>query len=1357
MKTPSNVEAAGVARLPPELAARLQTMIRRVRRIIWLRGLLATGAVLLGCALAIMAVDAAVLIFSPAIRWGLSGLGLVFTLATAWTVLVRPLSRRLTLTRMARVLETRHPELQERISSAIELLSMGGDAASRGSEQLIALLAQDAQADMRAVQPRREFSGRSVKPVLTAAVVVAAVFGLLFAAWPRQTVLLFKRAVAPYEDFATLQGEGLAVEPGDVVRLQGEELFIRLRVRGGGAGRAEVRCRPAAGPETVERMRRVSVADAPEGVFELTFPSVTEPFRYRVRYGAGLSRYYEVNVLPPPSATRLAVTCRYPAYTRQAERVLAEGSRDIAGVAGTRVVIDADFNRRADAEVLIGERRFPATAKPTPGATWNLVLSTNMADRWSLALRDEYGFTGRVEQASLKVIPDRAPAVITLSPHADRLTLPPYGQVPLAFQVSEDFGVSRAELVIRPDSGPDRLQPFTLQADGKETWSGTHELDLARMQLGGLRQFKVWLRVLDTVPPELGGPQRGESRPVTISLDASAKRIEDQLREEQKKTLQEMLKAAADRLGQSASQVGGVKGMVSEEPLKPAVVQALTVAQERAATAEDLVKRAADLCDKSYFRTLTQRLRDTASEAVEPARARTSEILFSEAARRADRAGEAAKALSDAATRVLELIAAIDALDRKLAELSKTAELAQREKALADEARERKMTQAELEAWKKEQEKIARELAAQNADSNAVQQAREKMAEAQAAMNQEKPTAKDDQEQKAARAAEKAAEKAADAAEKAKDAAEHAEDFARDRKAAEATEQAAKMAEDAAKQAEKAAVDAKDAAQKQRAEEKAEDARDRRNAAQKAQDAAQDAQKAATQAEQAAQKAEAAAQQQEQGQAQEAGKKAEDSKKDAKEANDQADKARQNAQQAAEQAKREDAAKAEQGANLAKEAADMADRAADLAREADDQTQKAEHLPNEQRQAQTQQAADKAHQAAEMAKQAADKAREAGQKAAEEMAAAQQAEQAAAREAGTPEQIQAAAKRAGQEAKQAAKMAQEAANAAKQATEQAAQTRDPAMQEAAKQGEEAAQMAEQAAQLAEQAEQRIEKTEGKNLPHEKEAAENKRATDEANAAAQLAREAAQKARDAAKTAAQEMAQDAQEAKQGAQEAAQEANEAAQQAAEAAQTARQAGSEQAQQAAELGKKAGEMAKEAGEMVKDAMQNAEKGTEQGDRQGMEKAEQAAAKAEQASEMAKKASSQAKSAEKSSENARDAAQHAQEASQQMSDMAEQQAAKEGQNMKPPEQWRTAAARASEEQKNRQDTKNLGERGFMPVFLKNLGLPESEWARFKGKTESEAMDEMLKAVSPEYRELVRRYFVELSREGGKAVEGLK
>jgi hypothetical protein len=63
---------------------------------------------------------------------------------------------------MARVLETRHPGMQERISSAIELAGLGGADAERASAELIRLLTQDAASDWPACGPSRSsLFGRS--------------------------------------------------------------------------------------------------------------------------------------------------------------------------------------------------------------------------------------------------------------------------------------------------------------------------------------------------------------------------------------------------------------------------------------------------------------------------------------------------------------------------------------------------------------------------------------------------------------------------------------------------------------------------------------------------------------------------------------------------------------------------------------------------------------------------------------------------------------------------------------------------------------------------------------------------------------------------------------------------------------------------------------------------------------------------------------------------------------------------------------------------------------------------------------------------------------------------------------------
>ena len=1343
--------------LPPELAQRLEVMVLRVRRIIWLRGSLATGAVLFGSSLALMAVDAAMPFESRSVRCSLAGAAFAAVLTTAWFSLVRPLARRLSLMRMARVLETRHPELQERISSAIELLSMGGGAAAHGSSQLLSLLAKDAQSDIRGVVPQREFTGRSVKPALTAAGAILLVFGLLFAAWPRQTALLLTRAVAPYANIASLQGADLDVAPGDAVVLRGSPLTLRLRVRNtSGTERAAVHCTFANGQETVERMSPAAGSAADLQMYALTFPCVAESFRYRIRLGSGLTRDYQVTALDPPTVMRLDITCTPPPYTKQPARQQPAGVHDLTGIAGTHVHIAAALNRPADATLILGPRRLPAGAHPASDASWTLTLSTNMASHWEMALRDEQGFTGQVDQASIKIIPDRVPVIELRSPQTDAISLPPYGEVTFAYGVSEDFGLVQSELVVRDNThaGSVHVQPFALQEEGPELWSGSQVLDLARMNLEGVRQFEVGLRVADTLPPELGGPQRAESRVVKITLDINATRMEDQLRAEQKKTLSELLRAAAERLTQASDKIGGVRDRTSEEPLRPIVAQTLAGAKEKASTAEDLVKKAAELCAKSYFSSLAPRIGTTAVTAIEPARTAAEEILGVSARQRPEKASAAMAMLRDAATKVLALIDAIEDLDRKLADVSKTDALAQREKALAEEAATKAMTEAEREAWQKEQDKIAKELAAQaQSDTNAAKQAQDHMTDAQKDMAAAATTPQQDQAQQAARQAANAANQAANAAALAASAASNAEEFAANRAAAAATENAAALAEKAALLAEQAGQDAKQAANRQDAAQDAATAQEKQKAAQLALQAAQTALKAAQQIEQAAKQAEEAAHQQGQGHVEPSHLMAQKADGQAQAGTNETKQAQILADRATALAQTENAPQAVASAQLTRESVVLANRAADLSQEADNQSQQAATLLPEPREAQTQQAADKAQQAFEMARQAEAKALEAIKLATAEQQAAQQEQQAAQQQAGQTAQIQAAAQQAGAEAKQAAQAAQTAAQAAQQAIAQTQAAQDPVMQNAAQQTAEASKLADQAAALATKSEQTTEKNAAQNTPAANTA--NKQAIEDAQTAIQLAQEAAKLAQQAAKTAKGELDAQAQTAQTDAAAAVQAAAQAAQTAQDAAQQAQQAGAPDAAKAAQLGQQAAQMAQQAGTEAQQAMQSAGQNTPAGDQKGQGEAKQAGADAAKAAALAQQAGAQAQGMQAASAAAQAAAAAAAQAAAGMAQMAQSGAAAAGQSLAPPTQWRSDdAAPPGPEMNSKDDTKNYGRRDFVPATLANIGFPESDWIRFKNQ-DGQALEESLKSVPPEYRDLVRRYFVELAREGNKPAGG--
>ena len=117
--------------IPPEIASSLKKVLARVRKIQLLKGVLATGAALLFSIMGVMIIDWAFNIQVSAIRWALSLTALLITLATAWRYLLRPLMRRISLITIARWLENHHPEMQERISTAVELGGRG-DAGSQG-------------------------------------------------------------------------------------------------------------------------------------------------------------------------------------------------------------------------------------------------------------------------------------------------------------------------------------------------------------------------------------------------------------------------------------------------------------------------------------------------------------------------------------------------------------------------------------------------------------------------------------------------------------------------------------------------------------------------------------------------------------------------------------------------------------------------------------------------------------------------------------------------------------------------------------------------------------------------------------------------------------------------------------------------------------------------------------------------------------------------------------------------------------------------------------------------------------------------------------------------------------------------
>ena len=214
------VSATEQRALPVPIESTLRKLIWRARAAIVLRGVLATLAAALVGILAAMGIATRWLIVEPWQAYLLTALWLTAGAAAGFFMLVRPLARSFTLTGIARVAESRHPELQERISSTVELLFSRDAPADRGSASLIGALTAEASSDVRSVRPRKEITFRKARPFLYVFAAASAVIVALLAGFGGDAGRLLAKTVMPTLNLPNLYAGDLKVTtrpPGRVL------------------------------------------------------------------------------------------------------------------------------------------------------------------------------------------------------------------------------------------------------------------------------------------------------------------------------------------------------------------------------------------------------------------------------------------------------------------------------------------------------------------------------------------------------------------------------------------------------------------------------------------------------------------------------------------------------------------------------------------------------------------------------------------------------------------------------------------------------------------------------------------------------------------------------------------------------------------------------------------------------------------------------------------------------------------------------------------------------------------------------------------------------------------------------------
>ena len=408
-----------------------------------------------------------------------AGAAAAFSVRTLW-----PLRRGPSDGRVARYVEERCSELQDRLASAIDL---GETPSSFGGRVL-----DDAARLARGVDPDRVVAAPTVRWAVAGGVgATAALAALLF--FGADAVERIARSAWLY---AAPFGATLTVEPGEARLAAGELLEVRARLSDtpGAFGRSAPRVHVVDGDggRTVLDMQ-------PRGDgYAATLPPAARSFTYGVTAATLESELYAVTVLHAPRVERIDVAYAYPAFTGLAPRVEADGG-DVFAPDGTVVTLTV----HADKPVREGSLRLAAGGvlplRFTGPAALSASFEVTRDDVYRVVLQDADGLSNRgAVEYVIRALADAAPLVEVRRPGGDR-EITPLEEVVIEAVAEDDFALARFDLVYAVAGGAERIVDL-LGAEPAARGTGAHTLYAEDFDVSPGDVVSYYLRAGDANP-----------------------------------------------------------------------------------------------------------------------------------------------------------------------------------------------------------------------------------------------------------------------------------------------------------------------------------------------------------------------------------------------------------------------------------------------------------------------------------------------------------------------------------------------------------------------------------------------------------------------------------------------------------------------------------------------------------------------------------------------------------------------------------------------------------------------------------------------------------------------------------------
>ena len=462
--------------------AELQTKILDARRV-WKRSLFWTGAaiVLIGF-LAILVGESIVDWLMPmpsAVRIALLAGIVGATLYLLYRYLIQPMRASLTLRDVALNVEERHPNLEDRLVSAVQF----GDYESDDPVEahMLQRLLEDTAQRIKGIDFKATIDHSRTRKYVGIATLVIAACGLLTLLFPTETRTSLTRIFVPWEKTDPILTTKVNVTPGDARILRGKSLPIEVTVTGKDAEKVVLTYHDKGAPPTAENegsKQEINMMQNPEDKrgFAYEIFNIDADMEYYVVANETTSERYTVEVFEMPRVENVSVAYTYPEYTKRTP-VVQQGSGDIQAVVGTTAEIQIITNKaiqkatftQQSSETTVAEDDSMDESVASKSSEMNIadgnILTTTLEvsedGQYAVELLciDEFKNEMPIEY-TIKAIPDNAPEVVIKEPQRD-VKATKLEEVKVVAEATDDYGVEQLKLMYR--IGANELQELTLE------------------------------------------------------------------------------------------------------------------------------------------------------------------------------------------------------------------------------------------------------------------------------------------------------------------------------------------------------------------------------------------------------------------------------------------------------------------------------------------------------------------------------------------------------------------------------------------------------------------------------------------------------------------------------------------------------------------------------------------------------------------------------------------------------------------------------------------------------------------------------------------------------------------------------